>query len=60
LRQLRSDLPNLRYIAGHEDLDQRLEPATDDPAIMLHRRQDPGPLFPWGEIVPASGLERLK
>ena len=59
LRQLRNELPNLRYIAGHEDLDTRLEPASDDPSIMLRRRQDPGPLFPWSEVVPASGLQRL-
>ncbi|MBS0569221.1 MAG: N-acetylmuramoyl-L-alanine amidase [Proteobacteria bacterium] len=60
LRQLKHELPNLKYIAGHEDLDTRLEPASDDPKIMLRRRQDPGPLFPWADIVPASGLERLK
>lgn len=60
LRQLRSDLPSLKYIAGHEDLDTRLEPASDDPKIMLRRRQDPGPLFPWQDIVPASGLTRFK
>jgi len=60
LRQLRQDLPNLKYIAGHEDLDRRLEPASDDPTIMLPRRQDPGPLFPWDRIVPAAGLERLR
>jgi N-acetylmuramoyl-L-alanine amidase len=59
LRQLRNELPNLKYIAGHEDLDTRLEPATDDPTIMLRRRQDPGPLFPWPDVVPASGLRRL-
>lgn len=59
LSQLRNDIPSLRYITGHEDLDLRLEPAADDPSIMLRRRQDPGPLFPWNEIVPASGLERL-
>ena len=59
LRQLRAALPNLKYIAGHEDLDTRLEPASDNPSIMLRRRQDPGPLFPWSEVVPASGLERL-
>ena len=59
LRQLRHALPNLKYVAGHEDLDRRLEPASDDPSIMLPRRQDPGPLFPWDRIVPAAGLERL-
>lgn len=59
LRQLRRELPNLKYIAGHEDLDTRLEPASDDASIRLRRRQDPGPLFPWSEIVPASGLERF-
>lgn len=60
LRRLRTDIPSLRHIAGHEDLDRRLEPASDDPNIMLPRRQDPGPLFPWNEVVPASGLERFK
>lgn len=59
LGQLRNDLPNLRWIAGHEDLDRRLEPASDDPAKMLPRRQDPGPLFPWDEVLNGSGLERL-
>ena len=60
LRRLRSDIPSLRYIAGHEDLDRRVEPASDDPSIMLPRRQDPGPLFPWDDIVPASGLELIR
>ncbi|MGH8123234.1 MAG: N-acetylmuramoyl-L-alanine amidase [Rudaea sp.] len=59
LRKLRADIPSLRYISGHEDLDRRLEPASDDPKILLPRRQDPGPLFPWNEIVPAAGLEKL-
>ncbi|MBS0591292.1 MAG: N-acetylmuramoyl-L-alanine amidase [Proteobacteria bacterium] len=59
LAQLRHDIPSLRYIAGHEDLDTRLEPAKDDPKIQLRRRQDPGPLFPWSDIVPTSGLARL-
>jgi N-acetylmuramoyl-L-alanine amidase len=59
LRRLRRDIPSLRYVAAHADLDRRLEPASDDPAIMLPRRVDPGPLFPWGRVVPASGLDRL-
>ncbi len=52
LGRLRHDHANLRWIAGHEDLDRRLEPAKDDPSILLRRRQDPGPLFPWDEVVP--------
>ena len=46
-------------LAGHEDLDRRLEPAKDDPKVMLPRRQDPGPLFPWTEVLLGSRLERL-
>lgn len=60
LRQLREDLPGLRWVAGHDALDQRREPATDDPAITLRRRLDPGPLFPWDRVLQASGLERLE
>jgi N-acetylmuramoyl-L-alanine amidase len=59
LGHLRNALPKLRWIASHEDLDRRLEPASDDPAKMLPRRRDPGPLFPWDEVVAGSGLERL-
>ena len=59
LRRLRHDIPSLRHVAGHEDLDRRLEPASDDPAIRLPRRRDPGPLFPWAVIVPAVGLKRV-
>jgi len=60
LHRLRQDLPSLRYIAAHEDLDRRLEPASDDPAILLPRRKDPGPLFPWDRVLPQSGLARLR
>ncbi|MFZ2234811.1 MAG: N-acetylmuramoyl-L-alanine amidase [Dokdonella sp.] len=59
LRELKADHPNLRYIAAHADLDCRLEPASDDVSVMLPRRVDPGPLFPWTEVVAGSGLVRL-
>jgi N-acetylmuramoyl-L-alanine amidase len=60
LSQLRNDHANLHWIAGHEDLDRRLEPASDDASILLPRRQDPGPLFPWNQVLEGSGLERLR
>jgi N-acetylmuramoyl-L-alanine amidase len=59
LARLRENLPNLRSIAGHEDLDRRLEPSSDDPAKLLPRRRDPGPLFPWNAVLDGCGLERL-
>lgn len=59
LAQLRAQLPNLRYIAGHEELDTTLVAASDDPTRQVHRKRDPGPLFPWPQVLAASGLERL-
>jgi N-acetylmuramoyl-L-alanine amidase len=59
LARLRGEHANLRWIAGHEDLDRRMEPASDDPGTLLRRRLDPGPLFPWPEVLAGSGLERL-
>jgi len=59
LRQLRADLPALRWIAGHEDLDTTEVPASDDPALRVRRKRDPGPRFPWELVLRESGLERL-
>lgn len=60
LAQLRDEFPKLRRIAGHEELDTDLMPASDDPAQQIRRKLDPGPRFPWDAVVPASGLERLR
>ncbi len=59
LAQLRNDFPNLRQIAGHEDLDTAMIPASDDPSREIHRKLDPGPLFPWNEVLAGSGLQRI-
>ena len=58
LRQLRSDYPQLRWIAGHDALDRRREPASDNPDLLLRRRLDPGPMFPWEVVITESGLQR--
>lgn len=60
LRQLRNEHPHLRFIAGHDALDQRREASSDDPAILLRRRLDPGPMFPWHRVMAEAGLERLQ
>ena len=59
LAQLRQDFPELRQIAGHEDLDLARMPASDDPAKEVPRKLDPGPQFPWDAVLKDSGLERI-
>jgi len=58
LQQLREELPNLRWIAGHEDLDTERVPASDDPSVLVPRKLDPGPGFPWERVLEAVPLER--
>jgi N-acetylmuramoyl-L-alanine amidase len=59
LTELRGRLPTLRWITGHEDLDTGLVAASDDPALQVRRKRDPGPLFPWARVLGAVPLERL-
>lgn len=59
LAHLRATLPNLRSIAGHEDLDTGCVAASDDPAKQVRRKLDPGPMFPWPRVMAGCGLERL-
>lgn len=59
LASLQRDLPALKYIAGHEDLDTTREPASDDARVQVPRKMDPGPMFPWDDVLRATPLERL-
>lgn len=59
LQALKVRLPALRFIAGHEDLDTERVPAEDDPGVLVARKRDPGPLFPWAKVMAGLSLERL-
>lgn len=59
VRALPATLPALHLIAGHEDLDTEQVPAEDDPSTRVFRKRDPGPLFPWQDVLPAVALQRL-
>lgn len=59
LAQLRLDFLGLRRIAGHEELDTALMPASDDGSLQVRRKLDPGPCFPWHTVLADSGLIRL-
>lgn len=58
LQWLRAELPSLAQIAGHEELDCDEVPASDDPGVKVRRKRDPGPLFPWTEVLDAVPLRR--
>ena len=60
LHSLETGLPSLAYVAGHEDLDTTKVPASDDASVQVHRKLDPGPLFPWKRVMQATTLQRLR
>ena len=59
LADLQARLPSLMQIAGHEDLDLDEVEASDDPTIKVRRKRDPGPLFPWAEVLAACTVRRM-
>lgn len=58
LAQLQDECPNLRRITGHEDLDTGTVEATDAPGTLVRRKLDPGPMFPWPELLARTTLAR--
>lgn len=60
LLELRRRLPNLSRVAGHDDLDRDTVPASDAPERTVRRKLDPGPQFPWVEVLAATALPRVQ
>ncbi len=59
LTALARAVPSLRWIAGHEDLDTELVAACNDATVQVPRKRDPGPCFPWPDVLAAVALQRL-
>ena len=59
LLELMSTLPALRWISGHATLDTDQVGASDDPEHKVYRKRDPGPLFPWPELLLDLRLQYL-
>ena len=57
LTDLKAKLPRLKWIAAHQSLDVSRVPSSDDPNVMVYRKTDPGPMFPWHELIPDLGLK---
>ena len=52
-------LPKLESITAHADLDTAVVGSSDKPGIMVRRKLDPGPLFPWGDVLEQTILKRV-
>ena len=59
LRWLPQQLPALGWITGHEDIDREQVAASDDPSVLVPRKRDPGPMFPWPQVLAEQPLQRL-
>lgn len=59
LDALTSRLPQLAWIAGHDALDTEQVPSSNDPEQHVARKRDPGPRFPWPQVLAATALRPL-
>ncbi len=53
------EMQRLEWITGHEFLDESRIPASDNPELLIRRKKDPGPLFPWQDLLPRIDLKFL-
>ena len=51
LHFLSAALIKLQWITGHDLLDTKMVPASDKPAEWVFRKKDPGPHFPWDNVL---------
>ena len=59
LEQLGREIAGLKWITGHEEVDKSRIDASDDANKTVKRKLDPGPAFPWKEILQRVGLNQL-
>jgi len=57
LNRLAEDYSCLTKIIGHASLDTETVVASDQPARRVFRKLDPGPEFPWEEVLSSVSLE---
>lgn len=56
INYLSNQFPHLKHIVGHDDLDTRQVPADNNANLSISRKIDPGPLFPWQNIMQNTRL----
>jgi N-acetylmuramoyl-L-alanine amidase len=59
LEQLSREMAGLKWITGHEEVDKSRIAASDDSNKTVKRKLDPGPAFPWKEVLQRIDLNQL-